>query len=128
MSLVNNIGLLKRMFAPVWGTLYASMGYASFLIFRDGLGDQRNLALSLYGSQLALNFAWSPLFFRQHKIGLAAINLVALTANIAACIWAFYPINRYAAYLMVPYLAWCSFASALNISIWKRNSSCCKKE
>lgn len=111
----------KRYFAPVWGTLYTSMGYASYLILRDGVGEQRKLALSLYASQLALNFAWSPIFFGEHKLGLGAINLVALTANIAACIWAFYPINKYAAYLLVPYLAWCSFATALNVNIWLRN-------
>ncbi|CAF0853189.1 unnamed protein product [Brachionus calyciflorus] len=110
----------NRLFAPVWTTLYSSIGYASFLILRDGVGSSRNLALGLYGTQLALNWAWTPLFFHYHKLGLATVEIGLLTANIAACIYAFYPINKTAAYLLLPYLAWVSFASALTYNIWKQ--------
>jgi benzodiazapine receptor len=99
------------------------MGYASFLVLRDGIGEERKLALTLYGTQLTLNLAWSTIFFGQHKIGLGAATLATLTANVAACIWAFYPINKNAAYLMIPYLGWLAFATALNFDIWKRNCS-----
>lgn len=119
------------------------MGYASYLILRDGVGEQRKLALGLYASQLALNWAWTPIFFKCHKLGLVKIlnfktktnnrkikiffkfkataEIGLLAANIAACIWAFYPINKTASYLLVPYLAWVSFASLLTFNIWQRN-------
>ncbi|RNA23190.1 translocator -like isoform X2 [Brachionus plicatilis] len=108
-------------FGSVWTTLYTSMGYASYLIVKDGVGDSRKIALGLYGSQLALNWAWSPLFFICHKLGLSTVVSNVLVANIAACIYVFYPINKTAAYLLVPYLAWVSFATAINFSIWRRN-------
>jgi len=113
-------------FAPVWTGLYTSMGYASYLILRDGVGDQRKVALTLYGSQLALNWIWTPIFFSYHKLGLATVEIFLMAANIAACIYAFYPINKTAAYIMLPYFAWVSFASLLTFNIWTRNKN--KKE
>ena len=109
------------LFAPVWTYLYTSMGYASYLVLRDGVGESRKLALTLYGSQLALNWAWTPLFFGAHQLGLASAEIALLAANIGACIYTFYPINHTAAYLLAPYLAWVSFASLLTFNIWQRN-------
>ena len=61
------------LFAPVWTGLYASMGYASYLIYRDGIGSERNIALGLYATQLGLNWIWSPIFFHYQKLGLVRI-------------------------------------------------------
>jgi len=111
------------LFAPVWTSLYTAMGYSSYLILRDGVGDSRNLALGLYGSQLALNWAWTPIYFHYHKLGLATAEILVMLANIGACIWAFYPINKTASYLLIPYFAWVSFASLLTFNIWQRNKN-----
>ncbi|CAF2679847.1 unnamed protein product [Rotaria sp. Silwood2] len=108
-------------FGPVWTSLYTMMGYASYLIYRDGLGDSRTRALALYGSQLALNWLWTPLFFGYHKMGLAFGEMLLLLANIGLCIGAFFPINRTASYLLVPYFGWVSMASALTYTVWQRN-------
>jgi benzodiazapine receptor len=110
-------------FGPVWTTLYTMMGYSSYLVYRDGLGQSRDRALALYASQLLLNWLWTPIFFSYHKLGLASAEITLLLANIGLCIGAFYPINRTAAYLLIPYLGWVSLATSLTYSIWQRNKN-----
>lgn len=110
-------------FGPVWTTLYTMMGYASYLIYRDGFGESRDRALMLYGSQLALNWIWTPIFFGSHKLGLAFGEILLLLGNIAVCIGVFYPINRTASFLLVPYFGWVTLATTLTYSIWQRNKS-----
>ncbi|XP_063402911.1 translocator protein-like isoform X1 [Mytilus trossulus] len=110
-------------FGPVWTTLYTSMGYASYMVWRDGGGfnGEATLPLALYGSQLALNWAWSPLFFGAHKIGASLIEMGFLWGTAGACGYAFGTINRTAGLLFIPYMAWLTLATALTYRIWKDN-------
>eukprot|EP00079_Xenopus_tropicalis_P031694 XP_017945465.1 PREDICTED: translocator protein isoform X2 [Xenopus tropicalis] len=111
------------MFGPVWTTLYTSMGYGSYLIYKElgGLNENAVVPLGLYASQLALNWAWTPIFFGAHKIGWGLVDLLLLWGAAAATTISWYPISRPAAYLMLPYLAWLTLASALNYRIWRDN-------
>jgi len=110
-------------FGPVWTGLYAGMGYASYLVYKDGNGFDGPAAgpLLLYGSQLALNWAWTPIFFGLHNLKVAFAVITALWANVAACGVSFYGINKTAGLLFAPYLAWVSLATALSYWIWKEN-------
>ncbi|EDS33922.1 translocator protein [Culex quinquefasciatus] len=110
-------------FGPVWTSLYAGMGYASYLVWRDG-GGFNGIArgpLILYGAQLALNWAWTPIFFKRHELKWSFVELLALTGSVAATGFAFFNVNKLAGYLFIPYFAWCSFAALLNYEIYKRN-------
>lgn len=110
-------------FAPVWGTLYTSMGYGSYLVWKElgGFTEKAAVPLGLYAGQLALNWAWTPIFFGAHKMGWGLATLLLTTGTATATTASWYHINRTAAYLMVPYLAWLTMASVLNYRIWKDN-------
>jgi len=106
-------------FGPAWSTLYASMGYASYLVYRDGGGFQGDgsKALILYGTQLALNWAWTPIFFGAHKLKLALGELVCTDVAAALTMYSFFQINTVAGMLMVPYQLWLTLATALNYRV-----------
>lgn len=109
------------LFGPVWTVLYALMGVAAWLVWRvDGFRAAKSV-LTLFLVQLALNALWSWLFFGWHRGPLAFADILALWALIVATLIAFWRIKPLAGVLLVPYLLWVSFASALNYSVWQLN-------
>jgi benzodiazapine receptor len=110
-----------RVFGPVWTALYVLMAIAAWLVWRRAGWREARPALALFALQLALNLAWSFLFFGARWIGGALVEIVLLWLAIAATIAAFRRHSAWAAWLMLPYLAWVSFASLLNWSLWRLN-------
>lgn len=108
-----------RVFGPVWSVLYAMMAVAAWLAWRRV--GWRDRALGLFFAQLALNLAWSVLFFGLQLVGAALAEILLLLAGIAATTLAFWRIDRRAGLLLVPYLLWVGYASLLNGSIWLIN-------
>jgi benzodiazapine receptor len=109
-------------FAPVWTILYALMGLAAYLVYEKGFKKPEvNKALSVFAAQLLLNTLWSIVFFGAHMILGAAVVIVLLWAMILATILLFRKISRAAAYLLVPYILWVSFATVLNVSLYVLN-------
>jgi benzodiazapine receptor len=109
-------------FAPVWTTLYVMMAVAAWLVWKEtSRGSGVRLALVLYFVQLALNCFWSLLFFGARSPGWALVDIFALLAALAATTWVFFNQSRLAGALMLPYLAWVSFAAFLNFTIWQLN-------
>lgn len=108
-------------FGPVWTILYALMGIAAWLVWRiDGFRTART-ALTLFLVQLAVNALWSWLFFGWRLGALAFADIVLLWALIVATVIAFWRIRPIAGALLIPYLLWVSFATALSYSVWQRN-------
>jgi tryptophan-rich sensory protein len=110
------------LFGPVWTLLYILIGISGSLAWGGSEGRQRTVAFSVYGAQLLLNALWSWIFFGLRKPGLAFVDIAALLVLIVANIVLFLPISRAAGLLLVPYALWVSFATALNLSIWRLNS------
>ena len=108
-------------FAPVWTTLYILMGIAAWLVTECPASLPRSIGLSFFFLQLALNLAWSWIFFRQHAIGPAALEVAILWCGIGATTLLFIRVSVDAAWLMAPYWAWVTFASVLNVTIWRLN-------
>lgn len=106
-------------FAPVWTLLYAMMALAAWRVWCTT--GWKHAALALYGLQLALNGAWSWLFFGQHRLGWAALEIVLLWLLIVATLVTFWRVRRSAGWLLVPYAAWVGFAVALNAAVWRLN-------
>jgi translocator protein len=108
-------------FGPVWTALYAMMAVAAWLVWqRGGFAVQRR-PLGLFLAQLALNALWTPLFFGLRQPGVAFAEIILLWLAILATLLAFRPVSRAAAWLLVPYLAWVSFAAVLNGTLWRLN-------
>ncbi|MCD1294300.1 TspO protein [Methanocella sp. CWC-04] len=106
------------LFGPVWTILYILMGVALFLIWKKiNEAPEAKTAIAFFGIQLVLNFFWSLFFFGLHSISLAFLDIVLLLIFIILTTMKFYRIDKTAAYLMVPYLLWVSFATILNLSL-----------
>lgn len=105
-------------FGPVWSVLYLMMGIAAWLAWR---AQAPRRVLALYAGQLAVNALWSWLFFGWHLGAQALADVLLLWALIAATAVAFWRVSRLAGALLLPYLAWVSFATALNAVLWLRN-------
>lgn len=110
-------------FGPVWITLYALMGISAYLIWeKRGKNSKVWAAMDLFAGQLILNTTWSILFFGFQSPLYGLVCIVFLWLAIAMTIASFYSIDRRAAYLLVPYVLWVSFAAILNFAIWGLNS------
>ncbi len=109
------------LFGPAWTTLYALMGISLFLVWEKRKKKGARLALAIFGLQLTLNFFWSIIFFGLHQPLFAFIEIILLWLAIFITIKKFYPISKTAGLILIPYLAWVSFASVLNFFIAKLN-------
>lgn len=108
-------------FGPVWTALYLMMGISAWLVWRvNGFRAARG-ALTLFLVQLALNALWSWLFFAWHRGALAFADIVLLWILIVATMLAFRRVRAAAAWLLIPYLLWVTFAAALNLALWQLN-------
>jgi len=107
-------------FAPVWTTLFLLMGISLYLVWINGIKKNRN-AVGIFGAQLALNVLWSLLFFYLQRPLYAFIEIVLLWVAILLTMIIFRKVNRNSALLMIPYIAWVSFAALLNYYIWLLN-------
>lgn len=109
-------------FPVVWTILFTLMAVAAYRIWMKGKsGEEARKALLLYGIQLFLNFLWSIIFFRYRLYAIAFLELLVLLVFILLTTFEFYRIDKTAAYLMIPYIAWVSFAGVLNYTIWMLN-------
>jgi translocator protein len=109
-------------FAPVWTTLYIMIGIALFLVWKsDADKSIKQTAIILFAVQLTLNFFWSLIFFKMQQPGWAFAEIIVMWLMILLTIIWFGKISSTAAWLLVPYICWVSFASVLNYAIWKLN-------
>jgi benzodiazapine receptor len=109
-------------FGPVWTTLFALMGIAAYLVWRERKErSEVKRALGFFAGQFALNILWSVIFFGTHNPGAAFIEIIFLWLAILVTIITFFRVSKAAGWLLIPYIAWVSFASVLNFMIWTLN-------
>ena len=107
-------------FGPVWTLLYAAMAVAAWLVWRQGSPERRS-PLTAWGVQLILNTLWSWIFFGLHRPDLAAVEIGLLWVAILVTVVLFWRVRPVAGALLLPYLAWVSFAAVLNVTLWLLN-------
>ena len=108
-------------FGPVWTALYTTMAIAALLVWKRGGFAGQRVALSLFLAQLLFNALWSPLFFGLRHPALAFADIVLLWLALLGTVAAFWSARPIAGALLLPYLVWVTFASALNFAIWRLN-------
>ncbi|XP_004926601.1 translocator protein [Bombyx mori] len=110
-------------FGPAWTVFYTMIGFSSYLVYRDGGGftEKSQFPLTLYLIHLFVNWTWTPVFFGLHKLGLALLHIVILDILAVGCAISFYMVNRWAAGLFLPYIAWSIFATCLTATLWHLN-------
>lgn len=108
------------LFGPAWTVLYILMAYGLYLVWAAG-GPKAKTAMGFFGIQLLLNSLWSIFFFGLKSPGLALVEIIVLWVMILLTILKFLKVSRTAGYLLLPYLAWVSFASILNLAVFRLN-------
>jgi tryptophan-rich sensory protein len=108
-------------FGPVWSVLYVMMGVAAWRVWRAADRDTARGPLALFALQLAVNLGWSVAFFGLRNLGLAVIVIIVLDLLVLATALMFRRVDRFAEWLLIPYLAWIAFATFLNVTIWRLN-------
>jgi tryptophan-rich sensory protein len=108
-------------FAPVWGLLYLLMAFAAWRIVQQPVSPERKQAMILFFVQLALNAAWSWMFFAAENPGLGLVDIVPQFIAVVAIFIAFMRLDRYAGYALAPLVGWVAFAAVLNASVWWLN-------
>lgn len=109
-------------FGPVWTVLYLLMAISLWIIWKsDALENQKMLACVLFAAQLFLNFWWTILFFQFHSPVIAFAEILVMIVFILFTIIRFSKISKTAAWLLVPYISWVSFAAILNYTLWDLN-------
>lgn len=111
------------LFGPVWSVLFVLMGISAWLVWREHGFRNAGAALALYAMQLVANALWTWLFFAWRQGALAFAEIMILWLLISATMALFWRLHRTAALLLVPYLAWVSFAAALNLTLWRLNQA-----
>jgi len=109
------------LFGPVWTALYTIMAIAAWLVWKNGNSPARRLALCFFMAQIFFNALWSPLFFGLHNPAMAFADIVLLWLALSGTVIAFWKVRPIAGWLLVPYLAWVTFAAVLNFAIWQLN-------
>jgi len=109
------------LFGPVWTALYVIMAIAAWLVWREGGWSAQRRPLGLFLAQWVLNALWTPLFFGLHRPDIAFAEILVLWVVLALTVRAFWRVRRIAGLLLVPYLAWVSFAAFLNFTLWRLN-------
>lgn len=123
-SQINNPPLAPPawVFPVVWSILYLLMGVSLYLVWNSKASDkEKNKAITFWGTQLAFNFIWSPIFFISKNYLLAFIVLLIIWTFTLLMIISFYKISKPAAYLQIPYLIWLTFAGYLNLGVYILN-------
>ncbi len=108
-------------FAPAWSVLYMTIAVSGWLVWREAGFAAAAVPLTIYVVSLLFNAAWSVLFFGLRRPDIAFFEAIMLWLSIAATIWAFHAVDANAAWLLIPYLCWVTFATILNFSIWRLN-------